>query len=714
VHRVLLIAVRFHDARYHGAGDWPPAPARLFQALVAGTARGAALKDGDAAVLRCLEGLSPPVIATPPAHQGNGFVAYVPNNDLDAVGGHQIRIGEIRAGKTIRSLLFAADIPLLYAWTIPDDTADLSALLAMADRLYQLGRGVDMAWASAELLDPAIAEGRLAAHPGPKHRPSLTGSGGTPLACPQPGSLASLISRHEAQARRFRPGAKNGTTLFVQPPKPRFRMVAYDCPPARLLFDLRAGPAFSPWPLRLAASLVERLRDEAALRLRSARPERSATIERLLVGRGATPADLALRPRLIPLPSIGFVHADRAIRRILLEVPPDCPLSPIELRGALLGIPLHLDPETGEIGSDARLVPAAEQAMLRHYGLGDAVPPARLWRSVTPVALPRGPSRSGRTGAERLAGEAAQVDAVRQALRHAGIDAEVSAIRVQREPFAGRGERSDAFARAPRFPASALRHVELRFAAPQVGPLVLGDGRWLGLGLFAPVQEPLRVLIFSIVDGLTATANVAENLVAALRRAVMARVRDHLRNERLDGFFTGHAPDGTPLRDGNHRHLAFAFDADRRRLLVIAPHAMEHRPLTGRERGPLATLDAALLGLTELRAGSAGLLQLRCANVGQDDDPLLTHSKSWESVTPYAPTRYTKSLSPSDAIAEDVRRECRRRGWPEPNCEVLNIRAGSRGGLTATLRLSFAVAQPGPVLLGRTAHAGGGLFQACS
>jgi CRISPR-associated protein Csb1 len=35
---VLLIAVHFHDGRYHGAGDWPPAPARLFQALVAGAA----------------------------------------------------------------------------------------------------------------------------------------------------------------------------------------------------------------------------------------------------------------------------------------------------------------------------------------------------------------------------------------------------------------------------------------------------------------------------------------------------------------------------------------------------------------------------------------------------------------------------------------------------------------------------------------------------
>ena len=34
--RALLIEVRLLDGRYHGAGDWPPAPFRLFQALVAG------------------------------------------------------------------------------------------------------------------------------------------------------------------------------------------------------------------------------------------------------------------------------------------------------------------------------------------------------------------------------------------------------------------------------------------------------------------------------------------------------------------------------------------------------------------------------------------------------------------------------------------------------------------------------------------------------
>jgi CRISPR-associated protein Csb2 len=713
VHQILLISVRFHDARYHGTEDWPPAPARLFQALVAGAARGASLAEGDAAALRWLEDLPPPSIAPPPARRGSGFITYVPNNDLDAVGGGPSRIGEIRAGKTIRPILFDAGIPLIYAWNIPDVDAHLPTLVAMADRLYQLGRGVDMAWATAEAVDPATAEARLAAHPGPKHQPSSAGRDGMLLACPSPGSLASLITRHQAQAIRLSPGARKGTTVFVHPPKPRFRMVPYDCPPARFLFDLRAGEAFAPWPLRRAAALVEMLRDAAADRLRTARPDCAAAVERLLIGRGAAPADIAVRPRLIALPSIGFVHADRAIRRVLLEVPPDCPLSPADLRWALLGTALHRDPETGEILSDARLVPAADEAMLRHYGLGEEPQPARLWRSVTPMALPGGPPRSGRDSAARIAGEADQVGAVRQALRHAGITDAVTAIRVGREPLAGRGERAEAFVHEPRFPAAALRHVELRFAEPRRGPLLLGNGRWLGLGLFAPVAEHPRMFTLEIVGGLSAGVDATPALASALRRAVMARVRDHTGTDRLAPFFTGHSEGGGALREGTHRHLAFAFDADRARLLVIPPHTLEGRSVALREREPLATLDAALAGLAELRAGPAGLLRLRRADVSQDDDPLLATATTWRSMTPYAPTRYAKTLPSAEAIAEDVRRECGRRGWPDPSCEVLDIHKGPRGGLAATLRLRFAVARAGPILLGRTAHAGGGLFRAC-
>src|SRR5262245_1992875 len=119
----LLISVRFHGGRYHGRGDWPPSPARLFQALVAGAAQGETLAVEDQRALAWLGTLAPPVIAAPAARAGQGFRNFVPNNDLDAVGGDPRRVGEIRAPKPVRPMLFDAGRPLLYAWTFEDDDA---------------------------------------------------------------------------------------------------------------------------------------------------------------------------------------------------------------------------------------------------------------------------------------------------------------------------------------------------------------------------------------------------------------------------------------------------------------------------------------------------------------------------------------------------------------------------------------------------------------
>ena len=59
--RALVIFVRFHDDRYHGAGDWPPSPARLFQALVAAAAL-PGLDTDERNALRWLEKLRAPTI----------------------------------------------------------------------------------------------------------------------------------------------------------------------------------------------------------------------------------------------------------------------------------------------------------------------------------------------------------------------------------------------------------------------------------------------------------------------------------------------------------------------------------------------------------------------------------------------------------------------------------------------------------------------------
>src|SRR5438874_13796507 len=95
----LVISIRFYDGRYHGASEWPPAPARLFQALIAGAGLSGPLDSFDRDALEWLEQLDPPVIGAPRKSNGQSITLYVPNNDLDSVGGDLSRIAEIRGSQ---------------------------------------------------------------------------------------------------------------------------------------------------------------------------------------------------------------------------------------------------------------------------------------------------------------------------------------------------------------------------------------------------------------------------------------------------------------------------------------------------------------------------------------------------------------------------------------------------------------------------------------
>src|ERR1700676_384636 len=97
-----LLFVRLHDGRYHGRPEWPPSPARLFQALIAGAARGEMIAKEDRRAFVWLESLKAPLIAAPPMRAGQSFSNFVPNNDMDAVGGDPKRVSKIRAPKLIR------------------------------------------------------------------------------------------------------------------------------------------------------------------------------------------------------------------------------------------------------------------------------------------------------------------------------------------------------------------------------------------------------------------------------------------------------------------------------------------------------------------------------------------------------------------------------------------------------------------------------------
>lgn len=730
----LLFTVRFHEGRYHGldnrkVAEWPPAPARLFQALMAGSAQGATVPHATAAALDWLEQLPPPVIAAPPGTRGQAFTSYVPNNDLDAklakgkAPNIDNAVAAIRIGKSIRPTLFDHGTPILYFWFFNGDDKEATTLAFVANRLYQLGRGVDLAWAQGEVTDSASAKQRMAEYSGILYTPLETGGSGRELLCPRPGLRSSLMAHFDGMRTRFRPSGDNRrrSHLFVQPPKPRLAKVAYNAKRHRFMFELREPSAkrgFATWPLKSVTDLVQAVRNQAASSLCDKLPDLVDKVELYLVGREAQNSDKAKRVQIVPIPSVGHEHADLGIRRLAVYVPQSCPLEADDLAWAFA--------QVAWVDSDGvifrELQRTDDRSMTERFETS-----SRRWRSLTPLALPMAERRridpehkseEAKGASERIAEEARACAAVRQALRHAGITTPPANISAQREPYDNHGIRAELFASGTRFNKHAFWHAEIAFPKPIAGPLLLGNGRFLGLGLMCPHDETRRdVFAFAITEGLADGAE-ADAVALAARRAMMARLQRHLGpNQKLPVYASGHEEDGNPSRDGLHRHIAVVADLPRRRILYIAPTRIQRHGLAWRaiETHHRRTIQA-LEGMDILRAGAAGRLALAPIMVDEESDPLFAKARIWKSVTDYQITRHSRKLSGEEALKKDVAMELMRRGWPKLKPEhitVLKVRRGSRGGLTGRLRLAFPTAQSGPLLIGATSHKGGGLFIGC-
>jgi len=380
-----------------------------------------------------------------------------------------------------------------FAWFFEDGEAEAARIVDLCNRLHRFGRGLDSAFAAGSVIPASTVEERIATHKGSVAHPS-SGSDGAPgktiLPCPALGSLESLRKRFAATTQRLSRSGHGKDTHFRQPPKALSHLVAYDRPPRRLLFELRElGVRESFYPIRIehAITITKAVRDLAFDRLSNGIEARDL-LERLILGRGATDAEKPRRVRFIPLPSVGSTFTDSSIRRVLVEMPADCPISEGDMRWALAGQHVPeiglLDTETGEVRG-LRLVEARNEDMLRYYGVEGAA--ATRWQTVTPAVLPTKRPRGRMSGAVRAEFEQGLTLAVVAALRHAGVGPPASVVEVQREPFFTRGARADVF-EPDRFNSSQLFHVDIRFESAVAGPLAVGDGRWLGLGLMRPVR----------------------------------------------------------------------------------------------------------------------------------------------------------------------------------------------------------------------------------
>lgn len=712
--QALLFSVRLHEGWYHGSGEIP-SPARFFQSLIAGQGLSGPIDAASLSALRWLEQQTPPIIGVPKWKRGQNITNYVPNNDLDSVKGDHRAIGEIRVKKQIQPMLFEPSIPFLFAWRFEADSVEeskLRKLVDMADGVYQFGRTVDMAWAHAEVIDADQLAERIEDYSGKTLMPT-TATGA--CECLTVGSLAAVIQRHDDLARRY--GIRNdrkGQT-FRRRSKLKWKNIAYASRRNLFCFDLIPGrtSTFKFWEQCEAANFVQIARDGAIKKLKAALPEMVAEINRLFLGKSdgeSKSVKATQRVKILPLPSIGHEQADQHIRRVLLEIPNGNAVRRDDIAWAFSGLKLK-----NSNGAEFTLTKALPNQQLKHYGMGTAVGSLR-WQTVTPVALKSAarrriePDRKKRKfddlkgGSERTKEAAAAITELRNALRHAGVNAKIARAFVQKEPWTKRGQRSEDFASNTRFSKHILWHVDIEFDRPVPGPICIGDGRFVGLGLLRPITSEIRPYVFEVVAGLLKTAQ-PETIADCARRAVMSIVRDQTRSARLDPFFSGHEEDGRATKDD---HLAFSYDPAQSRLLVIPPITS-----IGVESDKISKqFSKAMNSLDFVNAGRSGKLQLKEIGFTPKFDSVFGRSSKWKSLTMYAVNRHLRRANAELAIEADVLDECNRRGFPPPSVTVVRWQSIPRFGLVAELELKFDKFVSGPLLLGKTRHKGGGLFEA--
>ena len=154
----LRITVEWLDGRYHGR-EWPPAPHRLYQAMLAGYALNARGDPVLEAAMRHLETLPPPVITAPPVDARTEGSAAVPNNDADvALALHAKAKPALARAQAARSVTRRTrrarhvEGAVTYDWrATPETAAHHRALVRIARSVTALGLGIDLACARVSL-----------------------------------------------------------------------------------------------------------------------------------------------------------------------------------------------------------------------------------------------------------------------------------------------------------------------------------------------------------------------------------------------------------------------------------------------------------------------------------------------------------------------------------------------------------------------------------
>jgi CRISPR-associated protein Csb2 len=486
--RWLCIEVHFLAGRYHGKADdgrmaqWPPNPHRLLQALVAAGNMGVRrteFSDAKKEALRWLERRPPPEVVAAEELQAAPLRLYVPNNDLDKVARAwangkepEKQPNELRTDKDLRPHWLNGDATARFLWPIEDSEwpaahPHAAILCGEAAHLHALGLGIDLVAARGRIL----AGAEKASLPGEVWNPEE----GIGWRVTIEGSLDELLLRHEDQRSRLEL-AGGGRKSWVAAPAPpsvydEVRYVRRTAGRRRLvhLFSLDNGnDGFRSFDPRFTMKVAAWLRHAAHQRAKMLGLD-PAFVEHFVCGHGEDESTKNDRFSYIPLPTLPAKGRDGRVRRAMLAEPfGSGNLTARDLVRSLSGAPL-VDEKTGEIVAELRAEPFPDTITNRYLRKSSQ------WGTVTPLVLPgRDDYRSAKAHALVL-----------KALAQAGYTTPVLEIHLQREPVFAGAEMAGAY-RVPAYLKSFPRtHAVITFDQEILGPVAIGGGRHIGLGIFA-------------------------------------------------------------------------------------------------------------------------------------------------------------------------------------------------------------------------------------
>jgi len=543
--KYLVISVQFLGDRYHGRTangrepEWPPSPLRLFQAIVAGAAsrwHDHTIRNCETRALEWFEGLEPPHIEGPLSHPGKPLLKYVPENLFDVAP-------EKRGAKFSRPTLFAGEPVVVYYWNDikSADEENAEIIVECSRHCRALGWGIDMVISNGKVTDVEPCSSTAE-----KWLPTTNVENGVFLRVPQHDNssihrctLKNLQDRFSDSLNRIDPNGRN-------PVKPltAFRVIGYRraTDPASLPFATFSlltpdAEAYRPFdPVRGGMKVAAMMRHAAGQKpLAAALGWTEEKLQQLVLGHGEEPGEShqpveGARVAFLPLPSLesrgGKGRVVGSIRRVLVaglaryqkssdKAPGKVIVCPAEvlqqLARSLSGQNLIDEKKPTESAALLSRIPNSEK-MVRQY-----TEAATTWATVTPVVLPgyddprqyrrrlfakedQGESQLKSEEQERLLGK---LDArtellLRKTIRQAGYSDELAQNAVLDWRDSGFWPGTDLASRYA-VPEKLRRfrrlHVRITWtddrgnllAVP--GPLCLGSGRFIGLGLFAPMPS---------------------------------------------------------------------------------------------------------------------------------------------------------------------------------------------------------------------------------